>query len=108
MPRWLLDRRGGEVEVTENVVAAAAGNYKGKEVLRLLLDQRSGEVQVTENVVAAAERGRGGNEVMAILLDGRAQVEFTDRMAGLVTLSSKFSHEVKALFEKRKQDQGQD
>ena len=40
----LLDRRGGDVPITERVVKAAAGNEEyGKGIITLLLDQRGGD-----------------------------------------------------------------
>ncbi|RYP74314.1 hypothetical protein DL770_007624 [Monosporascus sp. CRB-9-2] len=97
----LLDQRGTEVKITEDVVKAAAGNGNGKEVMALLLDQRNNsiivtpglvkafadsfdalamkklldqrgtEVKITEEVVKAAAGNRSGKEVMALLLDQR-------------------------------------
>jgi formylmethanofuran dehydrogenase subunit D len=70
----LLNQRGSEVKITEEVVKAAAGNWnKGKEVMALLLDQRGDEVKITEEVVkAAAGNWRSGKEVIALLLDQRS------------------------------------
>ena len=51
----LLDQRGQDVEITEEVVKAAARNESiGGQVMRLLLDQRGQDVEVTEEVVKAA------------------------------------------------------
>ena len=49
------DQRGAEVQITEEVVKAVAGN--GKEVMALLLDQRGDEVQIT------AGGGQGSSEL---------------------------------------------
>jgi hypothetical protein len=44
-----LKKRGGEVKVTEEVVKAAAWNWKsGGGVMALLLEQRGGEFKITE------------------------------------------------------------
>ncbi|KAI1118234.1 heterokaryon incompatibility protein-domain-containing protein [Nemania sp. NC0429] len=70
----LLSRYGGEVEITEDMVAAAAGNgLRGEKVLQLLLSERGAEVNITEKVVAAAagNQWRGG-EVVRVLVDQRA------------------------------------
>ena len=55
----LLDRRGDEITITEDVMKAAAGN--DKKVMRLLLDRRGDEITITEEVVKAAAR----NKIMA-------------------------------------------
>ena len=58
--KLLLDWKGNEVQITESVVIAAAGNHgSGGEVMKLLLDRKGKEVQITEGVViAAAGNGR--------------------------------------------------
>jgi hypothetical protein len=51
----LLEQRGGEVVITEEVVKAAAGNENIREaVLVVLLAQRGAEVDITEKVVKTA------------------------------------------------------
>ncbi|KAL2104518.1 hypothetical protein VUR80DRAFT_198 [Thermomyces stellatus] len=80
MMALLLDKRGGDVEITEKVVKAAAGNEDcGEEVMALLLDKRGGDVEITEEVVKAAAGNRGnGKEVTALLLEKRGDgVEIT-------------------------------
>ena len=44
----LLDRRGGDIPITERVVKAAAGNERGKGIMTLLLNQRGGDVPITD------------------------------------------------------------
>jgi hypothetical protein len=45
--RLLLGWRGGDVQITDEVVKAAAGNEEGEEeVMRLLLDWRGDDVVV--------------------------------------------------------------
>ena len=76
----LLDRRGDQIQITEDVVKDAAGNsIQGKEVMALLLDRRDDQIQVTERVAEAAARNTGyGKEVMALLLDRRGdQIQIT-------------------------------
>ena len=64
----LLDRRGGDVPITEGVVKAAAGNcWSRKEIMALLLDRRGGDAP-TEGVVAQIARNFD-KEIMALLLD---------------------------------------
>jgi ribosomal protein S16 len=69
----LLDRRGDQITITEQVVIAAARNERhGEEVIALLLDRRGDQITITEQVVIAAARNEeNGNEVMALLLDRR-------------------------------------
>jgi hypothetical protein len=66
----LLNRRGADVQITEEVLIAAAGNANGNEVMALLLDQRGAEIIITEYTVATIA-SRFDKEVMAILLDQR-------------------------------------
>ncbi|ORX98360.1 hypothetical protein BCR34DRAFT_577292 [Clohesyomyces aquaticus] len=60
------------IEITQEVVVAAAGNYyNGKDIMTLLLDRRGDEVQITQEVVVAAARNRNGKDIMTLLLDWR-------------------------------------
>ncbi|KAF2733226.1 hypothetical protein EJ04DRAFT_553481 [Polyplosphaeria fusca] len=61
------------LEVTQEVMVAAAGNEdNGEEVMALLLDWREDEAEITQEVlVAAAGNSRKGKEVMALLLEQR-------------------------------------
>ncbi|KAH7310162.1 hypothetical protein BKA65DRAFT_559174 [Rhexocercosporidium sp. MPI-PUGE-AT-0058] len=65
--------RDKETRIEEQVVKAAAGNYRnGKEVMKLLLEQRGADVVITEAVVtAAAENNKSGEKVMKLLLEKR-------------------------------------
>jgi Tetratricopeptide repeat len=49
----LLDRKRDDVQITEGVVTAAAGNRVGRaaEMMRLLLDRKGDEVHITEGAV---------------------------------------------------------
>ncbi|KAL2170803.1 hypothetical protein VTG60DRAFT_4372 [Thermothelomyces hinnuleus] len=78
----ILDQRGNEVKITEEVVKAAAENPRfGKEVIALLLNRRGTEVKITEEVVKAAARNDNGDEVMILLLDHRGtEVEITEEV----------------------------
>ena len=81
MMALLLDRRGDQIQITEDVVKAAASNWgNGKEVMALLLDRRGDQIQITEDVVKAAASNYGnGKEVMALLLDRRGdQIQITE------------------------------
>jgi len=59
------------MQVTKEVVKAAAGNgSSGKEVMALLLNQRGTEVKITKEVVkAVAGNGSSSKEVIALLLN---------------------------------------
>jgi ferritin-like protein len=79
----LLDQRGDEIKITEQIVKAAALNYtSGKEVMTLLLDRRGHEVKITEAVMKAAAENKGsGKEIMALLLNRRGdEVEITEQV----------------------------
>lgn len=81
--RILFKHRGDEVEVTEDVAKAIAGNiWEGGASMDLLLDYRGDEVKITEDVlVAAAGNKRQGLAVLAILLQRRkAEVDVTERV----------------------------
>jgi hypothetical protein len=63
----LLDRRGDQIQITEDVVKAAASNWLcGAEVMALLLDRQGDQIQITEESIWKNEK-----EVMALLLDLR-------------------------------------
>ncbi|CAI7644417.1 unnamed protein product [Penicillium bialowiezense] len=68
----LLNRRGNEIQITDEIVAAAASNEYGKETISLLFDQRESEVHITEQVlVAAAGNGNHGRKILSLLLERR-------------------------------------
>ncbi|KLU86454.1 hypothetical protein MAPG_05467 [Magnaporthiopsis poae ATCC 64411] len=86
--RMLFNHRGDEVEVTEDVTKAVAGNiWEGGASMNLLLDYRGDEVKITEDVlVAAASNKRQGSAVLAILLQRRkAEVGVTERVLAAAT-----------------------
>ncbi|KAK4444611.1 hypothetical protein QBC34DRAFT_385135 [Podospora aff. communis PSN243] len=66
----LLDVNGKDIEITENLLIAAAQNeLNGAEVMSLLLDRGGPDVEVTEKVaVAAAQNRRQRDKLMEILL----------------------------------------
>ncbi|KAK3695688.1 hypothetical protein B0T22DRAFT_114601 [Podospora appendiculata] len=104
----LLDRRGDQITVTEEVVKAAAGNDgNGKEVMALLLDRRGDQIPVTEEVVkAAAGNYWNGEEVMALLLDRRGdQIPVTEEVVKAAAGNSGNGEEVMALLLDRRGDQ---
>ncbi|CAJ2505556.1 Uu.00g129500.m01.CDS01 [Anthostomella pinea] len=104
----LLDQRGDEVPVTEEVVKAAAGNEEnGMEVMALLLDRRGDKVSITEEVVRAAAQNRGkGKEVMALLLDRRGdEVSIIVEVVKAAARNGKNGKEVMELLLNRRGDE---
>ena len=78
-----LKRRGDNVNITGDVLQAAAGNAQsGKEVMAFLLKQRGDEVKITEGVVKVAAGNRtNGKEVMELLLRQRGdEVKITEEV----------------------------
>jgi ankyrin repeat protein len=81
MMTLILDRRGREILITEDVVKAAAGNKgSGKDIVTLLLDRRGNEIVITEEVVkAAATNWNNGTGILNLLLDKRgAEIKITE------------------------------
>ena len=73
----LLDHRQVEVEITEEVIKAAAGNRKGEKMFEFLLDREGTGIKITEAVLIAAAGRRKG--VMKSLLDRRGdEIEITE------------------------------
>jgi hypothetical protein len=99
----LLEQGGQEVQISEDLVKAAAGNAKNRiEVVALLLEKRGEEVYITEKVVRAAV-GNADNrkEVIALLLEQRARI-ITD-VNGVVELLVRLFNKkcVEALLKQR-------
>lgn len=71
--RLLLQEKGHDFIVTEDLVEAAVRNYYcGKEIFKLLLDFRGVEVKVSEKVVKnAASNPFHGEEIIKLLLERR-------------------------------------
>lgn len=78
----LLEKRGYEVTITDEVVRAAAENWYGTEVLALLLELRGDEITITDEVVRAAVKNVvSGKEVMALLLEKRGdEITITEKV----------------------------
>jgi hypothetical protein len=76
----LLDRRGDQIRVTEDVVKAAASNRRnGKEVMALLLDRRGDQIQSLRMWSRLQQAIRKWERVMALLLDRRGdQIQVTE------------------------------
>jgi hypothetical protein len=74
----LLELDRNYIQITEEVVEAAAGNeYSGEQVMTLLLDRRGADIQITEEVVKAAAGNPDGGKVFRFLYMARS-VEITD------------------------------
>ncbi|KAK4189407.1 ankyrin repeat-containing domain protein [Podospora australis] len=104
----LLEKRGDDFKITEEVVKAAAGNAEnGKEVMALLLEKRGDDIKITEEVVkAAAGNWRNGKEVMALLLEKRGDdFKITEEVVKAAAGNPRNGKEVMALLlEKRGDD----
>nr|KMM72211.1 hypothetical protein CPAG_08509 [Coccidioides posadasii RMSCC 3488] len=101
MMNLLLDRRGADIKITENVLKAAAGNeYSGKEVMALLLNQQDADIKITEMVLkAAAENQKSGKEVMALLLNQQdTDIKITEEVLKAAAGNEKSGKEVMALL----------
>ncbi|KAK4178043.1 hypothetical protein QBC36DRAFT_112384 [Triangularia setosa] len=95
------------VEITKEVVTAAARNVEnGKEVMALLLERRGDDIEITEEVVkAAAENSGNGKEVMAFLLERRGDdIEITEEVVKAAAGNSGNGKEVMALLLERRGD----
>ena len=79
--KLLLEHRGADVVITEEVVKAAAGNEEsGEEVMQLLLQYSSADVVITEEAVEIIAL-LFSQEVMLILLEHRgADVVITEEV----------------------------
>jgi hypothetical protein len=99
----LMDRLGDDVQITEDVVVAAAWNFNG-EAMALLLDRRGDDVQITEKVVEAAAANWNGKRVMTVLLDRRGKdVRITQKVVEQAAMN--YNGEVMAvLLERRAND----
>ncbi len=77
--------RGAEIQITEEVFKAVAGNNESsKEVIRLLPDRAGDKIPITGKVVkAAAGNLRNGKQIMTFLLDRAGDRPPTERVANL-------------------------
>ncbi|KAM3497191.1 hypothetical protein MY10362_009450 [Beauveria mimosiformis] len=67
----LLEQRGIEIMITEEMVTITALHFDEK-LMALLLEQRGSEITITEEVVKAAAGNEGnGKEVMTLILEQR-------------------------------------
>jgi hypothetical protein len=71
--RKVIKRLSDEVEITEDIVLAAAVNERvGYNLMKLLLDEREFDIRITQRIIktASANEGNGG-EIMKLLLNIR-------------------------------------
>jgi hypothetical protein len=74
---YLLDRERYQIEISENVLVAAAQHHNA-DIMRVLLDQRGDEFQITHDVMAAAAKSQSSS-VMSLLLERRAdEIQITE------------------------------
>ncbi|CAI0648763.1 unnamed protein product [Colletotrichum noveboracense] len=104
----LLELRGDQVPITENVLIAAAASRHGradKAMIGLLLEQKGEQITITESIVAAAAANEdNGDKVMEHLLQWKwNQITVTENV--LVAAASNKSHRVIELLLDRKGDQ---
>ncbi|PTB54392.1 hypothetical protein M431DRAFT_17704 [Trichoderma harzianum CBS 226.95] len=64
----LLDRRGDQIVITEDIMKDAAGSGNNP-VIALLFNRRRDQIVITEDIVKAAASSIFGDGVMALLLD---------------------------------------
>lgn len=65
--KFLLDQRGDEIIITEEIAKTAARN--NKELIVMLLRERKDEVTITEAIIQAAAGNDYALELMELLLD---------------------------------------
>jgi hypothetical protein len=99
----LLNRRGDQITINENVVVATVGNvWNGDKVMGLLLDQRGDQITITEKVVIAAAGNWNGKEVMTLLLDLGDQIPMTEK--AVENIAAVFDEKVMGLLLDRRGD----
>ncbi|KAF2022634.1 HET-domain-containing protein [Setomelanomma holmii] len=97
----LFQQKGDEIQVTEEMVEAAAGNEgSGQQAMKLLFDCEGDEIQITEGVVkAAAGNRRSGQEVMKVLLDREGdKIQITEGVVKAAAGNGRSGQEVMKLL----------
>jgi hypothetical protein len=72
----LLDRGGAEIRITEEILKSAASSYYSKEIMELLLDRRWHEIQITKEVMISAAETRYFGDKVISLLLERCSGQF--------------------------------
>jgi hypothetical protein len=90
----LLEQYGDDIQITEEIIKAAAENWRYGKVIILLLEQYEDDIQITEEIVkAAAENWRYGKDIMTFLLERRGNsVQITEGV--VVQIARLFNEEV--------------
>ncbi|RYP63003.1 hypothetical protein DL771_009488 [Monosporascus sp. 5C6A] len=77
----LLNRGGDEIEITEGVVKAAAGNHgDGEGLMMLLLDRKEDEVKIREEAVIQIAESFGREMMLLLLNRKRDEIRVTEEM----------------------------
>ncbi|KAM0168684.1 hypothetical protein ACHAPF_010749 [Botrytis cinerea] len=102
MMELLLELKRDNVEVTEEVVKAAASNYYGESIMKLILEKRE-EIIITEEVLKAAARNYYGKKILELILEKREEVIITEEI--LKTAASNYNGEkiMELILEKREE-----
>ncbi|KAK3346892.1 heterokaryon incompatibility protein-domain-containing protein [Lasiosphaeria hispida] len=95
----LLDQRGTEVKITEEVVKAAARNgSSGKEVMTLLLDQHGIEITVTPKLVETLARSFNMSIMKRLLNQCGTEVKITEEVVKAAAGNGSSGKEVMTLL----------
>ncbi|KAF7882732.1 uncharacterized protein EAF02_006095 [Botrytis sinoallii] len=98
----LLERRNGNIPITEEVVKIAAANYDcGTDIMKLLLRERE-DLSITENVVRIVAGNREGYEIMKLLFDKIEDFLITEEVVRIVAENKNEGYNImKLLFDKK-------
>lgn len=96
----LNHRHGNKVEITEEILIAAAKEYwRRKQVIQLLLASRQNEIRLTETVLVQAAHCQGGDEVLKLLLDHQdIQITITAEVIGAAAENEDCGNEILKLL----------
>jgi hypothetical protein len=97
--KTLLIQHGSEVQITMEVVEAAAGNEdNGKEVMALLLDQCGDRIIITPQLVQALARSFNALAMKTLLIQRGDEVEITTEVVEAAARNERSGKEVMALL----------
>ncbi|KAM0161371.1 hypothetical protein ACHAQE_004183 [Botrytis cinerea] len=103
MMELLLELKRDNVEVTEEVVKAAASNYNGEKIMELILEKRE-EVIITEEILKAAASNYGGKKIMELILEKREEVIITEKVLKAAASNDYYGKEIiELILEKREE-----
>ena len=76
----ILDRRGDQIKITDEVLQKAAANPHGASIMELLLDRRGDQIKITDRILqAAAANMWDGISILELLLDRGCGLRITSR-----------------------------